>query len=126
MPALSWGFPLEKWVQETPAVWNPWGMLSPPSTQQIQLHSRAWRGLSWPRNVFLLFVVQLALLLALLVPADGFEAAVCQNRALSCREMCLLPRGRCCNPQQGSAELLVWSRAAQSSAQGHPGLGGPC
>lgn len=67
-------------------------------------------------------MVQLALLLTVLVPADGDKAAVCQNRALNCREMCLLPRVRCCNPQQGSAELLVWSRAAQSSTQGHPGL----
>lgn len=67
-------------------------------------------------------MVQLALLFTVPVPADGDKAAVCQNRALNCREMCLLPRRRCCNPQQGSAEALVWSRAAQSSTQWHPGL----
>lgn len=69
-------------------------MFTPLSTQQIQLHSRAGRGLSWPRKASLLFVLQLALLLAVLVPADGGKAAVCQTRALNCREMCLLPQGK--------------------------------
>lgn len=54
-------------------------MFTPLSTQQIQLHSGAGRGLSWPRKASLLFVLQLALLLTVLVPADGGKAAVCQN-----------------------------------------------
>lgn len=73
--------------------------------------SRAGRGLSWPREASLLLVLHLALCWCLLMETR----LPCAKTALNCREMCLLPQERCCNPQQGSAELLVWSRAAQSS-----------
>lgn len=49
-----------------------------------------------------------------------------QNKALSCRERCLLPLERMLSPTVGlSAEALVWRRAAESSTQGSAAMYSP-